>query len=139
MQDQERRSEKEIIPSKTRNLVGFFAFVFTTVAVILSLFQLYSAGIQPFSAIYQRCIHISLILTLAFLLFPATKRASRQKQDIYFYIDLLLIGLVFLVTAYIVFNYGEIIERQGDWTKIDVVFGLVTTFLVIEACRRTIG
>jgi TRAP transporter 4TM/12TM fusion protein len=139
MQDQEKKSKMTSQPSKTRNLVGFFAFVFTTIAVILSLFQLYSAGIQPLSAIYQRCIHISLILTLAFLLFPATKKASRQKQDIYFYIDLLLITLVFLVAAYIIFNYGEIIERQGDWTKIDVVFGLVATFLVIEACRRTIG
>jgi len=139
MQDQENKSKITIQESKTRHLVGFFAFVFTTVAVILSLFQLYSAGIQPLSAIYQRCIHISLILTLAFLLFPATKKASRQKQDIYFYIDLLLIGLVFLVAAYILFNYGEIIERQGDWTTIDVILGFVATFLVIEACRRTIG
>lgn len=139
MQDQEKKSKKTRTSSKTRNLVGFFALVFTTVAVILSLFQLYSAGIRPLSAIYQRCIHITLIMTLAFLLFPATKRASRQKQDIYFYIDLLLIFLVFLVAGYILFNYGDIIERQGDWTKIDVIFGLIATFLVIEACRRTIG
>jgi len=139
MQDQEKKSKTPIQSTKTRNLVGFFPLVFTTVAVSLSLFQLYSAGIQPLSAIYQRCIHITLILTLAFLLFPATKRASRQKQDIYFFIDLLLVGMAFLVAGYILFNYGEIIERQGDWTKLDVIFGLVATFLVIEACRRTIG
>jgi TRAP transporter 4TM/12TM fusion protein len=139
MKDQEKKSAKTIQSSNTRNLVGFFALAFTTVAVSLSLFQLYSAGIHPFSAMYQRCIHISFILILAFLLFPATKKASRQKQDIYFYGDLFLIGLVFLVAGYIVFNYGEIIERQGDWTKIDVILGLTATFLVIEACRRTIG
>ena len=139
MRDQEKKPEKTIQSGRTRNLVGFFAFVFTSVAVVLSLFQLYSAGIQPLSAIYQRCIHITLIMTLAFLLFPATKRASRQKQDIYFYIDLLLVGLALLVAGYILFNYGQIIERQGDWTKTDVLFGLIATFLVIEACRRTIG
>ncbi|MFW6147576.1 MAG: TRAP transporter permease [Thermodesulfobacteriota bacterium] len=139
MKDHEKKSEAPIHSPKTRSLVGFFAFAFTTVAVTLSLFQLYSAGIQPLSAIYQRCIHITFILILAFLLFPATKRASRQKQDIYFYIDLLLIGLAFLVAGYIILNYGEIIERQGDWTKIDVIFGLIATVLVIEACRRTIG
>jgi len=139
MRDQEKKLGRPVQSSNTRNLVGFFAFAFTTVAVGLSLFQLYSAGIQPLSAIYQRCIHITLIMTLAFLLFPATKRASRQKQDIYFYIDLLLVGLVLLVAGYILFNYGQIIERQGDWTKPDVIFGLVATFLVIEACRRTIG
>jgi TRAP-type uncharacterized transport system fused permease subunit len=139
MQDQEKKSERAAQSSNTRNLVGFFAFAFTTVAVILSLFQLYSAGVQPLSAIYQRCIHISLILILAFLLFPATKRASRQKQDIYFYMDLLLVGLVLLVAGYILFNYGQIIERQGDWTRLDVIFGLAATVLVIEACRRTIG
>jgi TRAP transporter 4TM/12TM fusion protein len=139
MQDQEEESRTPVQSTKTRNLAGFFALAFTTVAVVLSLFQLYSAGIQPLSAIYQRCIHITLIMTLAFLLFPATKRASRQKQDIYFYMDLLLVGLVLLVAGYILFNYGQIIERQGDWTRLDVIFGLAATVLVIEACRRTIG
>ena len=139
MQEQESKTEIRIKSGKTRSLAGFFAFACTVIAVSLSLFQLYSAGIQPFSAIYQRCIHITLIMSLAFFLFPATKSASRERHDIYFYVDLFLILLVFLVCGYIVFNYGEIIERQGDWTTIDIVLGFIATVLVIEACRRTIG
>jgi len=53
---------------------------------------------------------------LRFFYFPPQKRHP-GKKDIYFYGDLFLIGLVFLVAGYIMFNYGEIIERQGDWTK----------------------
>lgn len=43
----------------------------TIVAVGLSLFQLYSAGIQPLGLFYQRSIHLALIMMLAFLMFPA--------------------------------------------------------------------
>lgn len=42
----------------------------TIVAVGLSLFQLYSAGIQPLGLFYQRSIHLALVMMLAFLMFP---------------------------------------------------------------------
>ena len=44
-------------------------WLITLVAVGLSLFQLYSAGIQPLGLFYQRSIHLMLIMMLAFLIF----------------------------------------------------------------------
>ncbi|BBI76264.2 hypothetical protein HAALTHF_54260n [Vreelandella aquamarina] len=49
----------------------FVLWCITIVAVGLSLFQLYSAGIQPLGLFYQRSIHLALIMLLAFLMFPA--------------------------------------------------------------------
>jgi len=43
----------------------------SVLAIGLSLFQLYTAGIKNLGAYYLRGIHLSVILTLVFLLFPA--------------------------------------------------------------------
>ena len=50
----------------------FVLWCITIVAVGLSLFQLYSAGIQPLGLFYQRSIHLALIMMLAFLSFLAS-------------------------------------------------------------------
>lgn len=42
--------------------------------VALSLFQLYSAGFQSFGLFYQRSIHLSFVMVLAFLIFPVFGR-----------------------------------------------------------------
>ncbi|MGX7835858.1 hypothetical protein ACWKSR_11970, partial [Campylobacter fetus subsp. venerealis] len=60
----------------------------TIVAVGLSLFQLYSAGIQPLGLFYQRSIHLSLIMILAFLMFPAFG-PTRKRGVLGWAIDLL--------------------------------------------------
>jgi TRAP-type uncharacterized transport system fused permease subunit len=53
-----------------RSLRGFTALFVTTAAVVLSLFQLYTAGIAPLTAIFQRSIHLVLIMVLTFSLYP---------------------------------------------------------------------
>ncbi|NLC21584.1 MAG: TRAP transporter permease, partial [Halomonadaceae bacterium] len=55
-------------------------WLITIVAVGLSLFQLYSAGIQPMGLFHQRGIHLMLIMMLAFLMFPVF--GARRKRGI---------------------------------------------------------
>ena len=122
-----------------RKLVGATGLFVTVVAVALSLFQLYTAGIRPLTAIYQRSIHLTLILILTFLIFPVTKRGDKTRKDIFFWIDVLFVLLAIAAGFYIFLNYGSIMERQGDWTRMDLFWGCIATLLVLEACRRTIG
>ena len=42
----------------------------TIVAIALSLFQLYAAGVQPLGLFFQRPIHLGFILVLCFLIYP---------------------------------------------------------------------
>jgi TRAP transporter 4TM/12TM fusion protein len=130
---------KENVQSGKRSLRGFTALFITTAAVVLSVFQLYTAGISPLAAMYQRSVHLVLILVIAFALIPPTKKASRHRFDIYLFIDWALILLVFLAGSYIWIEYSAIIERQGDWTRLDVFLGVLTILLVMEATRRAIG
>jgi TRAP transporter 4TM/12TM fusion protein len=135
-----RRSQsKESAQSGKRSLRGFTALFVTTAAVVLSLFQLYTAGISPLTAMYQRSVHLVLIMVITFALNPPTKRASRNRFDIYMAFDWFLILVAFCVGLYIWIEFDAIIERQGDWTQLDVFLGIVTTLLVMEATRRAIG
>ena len=122
-----------------RNLRGILALAVTGIAITLSLFQLYTAGIAPLTAIYQRSVHLVLILVLVFALYPPIKNAARNKVDIYLIIDGILILLALLIGAYIWIEFDAIVERQGDWILIDVIMGSIALCLVMEATRRVIG
>jgi len=130
---------KESGHSGKRSLRGFTALFVSITAVVLSLFQLYTAGISPLAAMYQRSVHLVLIMAISFALLPPTKKASRHSFDIYLAFDWFLILAVFIAGSYIWIEYSAIIERQGDWTRLDVFLGVVTISLIMEAARRAIG
>jgi TRAP transporter 4TM/12TM fusion protein len=122
-----------------RRYRGRAALCITVVAVGLSLFQLYTAGISPLTAIFQRSIHLVLIMVLAFALIPPVRRASVTRFDFFLALDLILIAAAFIVGGYIWIEFDDIIQRQGLWTQTDVVMGCITIGLVLEATRRAIG
>ncbi len=115
------------------------AKVVMVVAVSLSLYQLYTAGITALTALIQRSIHLGAILTLTFLLRPAFKKIRKDRINFWVVLDWLLIAAAVYCTAYIGLNLTDIFERQGDWLPQDLVVSIVGTLLVLEACRRVIG
>ena len=122
-----------------RRFTGGAALCVTVLAVSLSLYQLYTAGIAPLTAIYQRSVHLVLIMALAFALIPPARQASRTRFDFFLAFDLLLIVLTFAVGGYIWKEFDSIIQRQGLWNRTDVVMGCIALALVLEATRRAIG
>src|SRR5690606_42131911 len=44
--------------------------VVTVLAVVLGVFQLYTAGWRPLNLFYQRGFHLMVVLVIAFLAFP---------------------------------------------------------------------
>lgn len=110
----------------------------TLVAVILSLFQLYSAGIQPLGLFYQRSIHLALIMILAFLMFPILG-PKRPRGTIGWIVDFAFICGAFLTGFYVSFYLDEIIARAGFWSQTDVIVGSIAIVTVLEASRRAVG
>ncbi|PYE85604.1 TRAP transporter permease [Pseudoroseicyclus aestuarii] len=106
------------------------------VAVALSLFQLYGAGIQPLGLFYQRSIHLAFIMVLCFLMFPAF---GRPRGPLAWVIDAVCLTAAVASGAYLCWNLDAIFSRAGFWTQTDVVMGIVTTLAVLEASRRAIG
>ncbi len=117
----------------------FTARLIAAVAVCLSLYQLYTAGIAALTALVQRSVHLGAILTLTFLLKPPFKSARKDRVTIWFVLDWVLVLLSIYCTAYICINLTSIFERQGDWLRADLIVSVLGTLLVLEACRRVIG
>jgi TRAP transporter 4TM/12TM fusion protein len=115
------------------------ARVVSVIAVSLSLYQLYTAGVAALTAIVQRSIHLAAILSLTFLLKPAFKRVRKDRLNLWVIIDWLLVIAAAGCTIYICVNLTAIFDRQGDWLPMDRWVSIVGTVLVLEACRRVIG
>ena len=124
---------------RNENLVATTARIVAVVAISLSLYQLYTAGIAALTALVQRSIHLGAILVLTFLLKPPFQGARKDRFTVWLLLDALLILAAIACTAYICINLNAIFERQGDWLFSDLVVSVVGTLLVLEACRRVIG
>ncbi|GHE21720.1 TRAP transporter permease [Halomonas urumqiensis] len=127
-----------IIPGSQANHARPVLWAITLVAVGLSLFQLYSAGIQPLGLFYQRSIHLMLIMTLAFLMFPLLG-PKRRRGLISWSIDAVFLAGALITGGYLVLFLDEIISRAGFWSQTDIMVGCIATLTVLEASRRAVG
>ena len=122
-----------------QTLVNITAWIVMAVAVSLSLYHLYTAGVAALTALVQRSIHLGAILSLTFLLKPVFPKARKDKFSFSLIVDWILVVLSIYCTFYIINNLAAIFERQGDWLIRDRVVSIIGTLLVLEACRRVIG
>ncbi len=108
------------------------------VAIALSLFQLYGAGVQPLGLFYQRTIHLAFVMTLAFMMFPLFGR-DRPRGAVGWTVDLAFILAAIASGGYIVVFLDDIIARAGFWSPADIAMGVIATITVLEASRRAVG
>ncbi|MEN6359112.1 MAG: TRAP transporter fused permease subunit [Smithella sp.] len=120
-----------------RKLRGTFAIIATSLAIAMSLFHLYTGGIQALAAQWQRGIHVGFGLVLIFLLFPPVKRYAENK--IIIGLDIILAGLSFYISYYYISTIEDMLMRQGDPNSMDIIMSTLAIALVLEATRRTIG
>ncbi len=135
----EDRTDAAVPADRNPTVVRLTAQVVLVLAVSLSLFQLYTAGLTAMTALVQRSVHLGAILCLTFLLKPPFKGARKDKVTVWLLLDLALVAASVYCVAYLDVNLLEIFERQGDWIPSDVVVGVLGVCLVLEACRRVIG
>ncbi|MBN1333933.1 MAG: TRAP transporter permease [Synergistales bacterium] len=120
---------------KRRDLSGSAARICTVLAVLMSLFHLYSSGIHMLPQAQHRAIHLAFAMALTFLIYPATK--SHKRKVPFFDIAAILFSL--FVGGYLVVDYMNLVMRAGDPLTRDLILGGITIFLVLEATRRTMG
>jgi TRAP transporter 4TM/12TM fusion protein len=140
MSEKQANPDEKYAPAgQNPTLVTVTARVVMAIAVGLSLYQLYTAGVVALTALVQRSIHLGAILTLVFLTRPAFAGAKKNNLSVWVVMDWMLAGLSIYCTYYICGNLSEIFDRQGDWLFQDRVVSIMGVLLVLEACRRVIG
>ncbi|MDQ0350326.1 TRAP transporter 4TM/12TM fusion protein [Alkalibacillus filiformis] len=136
--DKQEILEKYDKQSKIRDLDNR-KFIFWTLFIIAALYSAYHLWIQfnPMPALQQRSIHVAVGLALIFLIYPTFASQNRNKVPFY---DWILFGLSFYSSFYILTEYTAIVtERGGIPNTMDIIVGIMTVLLILEAARRVTG
>lgn len=120
-----------------RNLLGWAGRLVMFAALSFSAYQLIVAAFHPFSSLVIRSLHVSFLLFLIFMLYPATKKGRFDKTIPWY--DLILSFGGFALGFYHYVFEGDLIERSGDPTIADMAVATIVTILVFEASRRVVG
>jgi TRAP transporter 4TM/12TM fusion protein len=119
-----------------RNLHGFALKVLMAVALAFSAYQLMVAAFHPFSSIVIRSLHVSFLVMLTYILYPAIKSGDLKRVAWY---DWILAFGGFAIGFYHMIFEAEVVQHSGDPTTIEIVLGTVMVALVFEATRRIMG
>lgn len=136
-----------------RNPEGWVRQLLVWTAIAWSLFQLYYASDWPFKiqgwlhahqldlnvvvdATRARSIHLAFALFLAFLSYPASRRAPKNYVPAY---DWIFAVCGAFLAAYYLFFYDDIVRRIGAPNSQDVIAGICGILLLLEATRRSLG
>lgn len=123
--------------TQKKGVAGLVALI----AVILSLFQLYTGLFGSFDALIQRSVHLGLAFLLVFLTHPSGK--NREGKPKVSSIDVLGLAATVLALGYVLVRYEWItVERIAGITPmslLEVCLSILTIVLILEATRRIVG
>jgi TRAP transporter 4TM/12TM fusion protein len=115
---------------------GITAKILTGVAVIMSVFHLYMAGLGTMPTNKQRMLHLAFTLVIIFLSYPFRKTSQKSSGGI---VDFLFAIAGLCVNIYIFLNIDDISAKAGLISQTDIMLGFLTLVLVLEAARRCVG
>ena len=129
------------IPSEeapARRLDGQVGRLATGLAVGLSLYALYWV-IFIVQAQFYRVSFLLLALVLTFLWIPARREGDGRAAARVSRFDWMLVAASVVALAWPLIDFSRFVYRAADPTALDIGLGVLTTVLVLEATRRTVG
>lgn len=126
-----RRFDKE---NTFRVFTDARGMILSIVLILFSVFQLYSTW-QVIPSTHMRPIHLAVIVSLAFILYPASKKGSKTKLPLY---DVVLAVISLAVFLYPAIAFESMIN-QFVYPTYQIVIGFIGIVLLLEACRRVVG
>ncbi len=103
------------------------------------IFHLWTAGFGVREAWLQRMVHLTWVLPVAFLLWPARKNMCDDRIPIY---DWILALLAVLPGFYGMWYFEDILYRIAqvdEVTMAQLILGILLVVLLLEATRRLLG
>lgn len=110
--------------------------------LVLAAIQIYG-GLRPIATQTLRAIHVALGLGMAFMVYPVLKtkegRPDLKENKAMFVIDFVFTAGIILCCTYFITELDALAYRGGNPSRMDVIVSCVAVFLVLEACRRSLG
>lgn len=110
-------------------------FLYIT-AILVALYHFITSFIGYPATHLHRSLHVSLMLFIAFMIYPARKNSNRTKLS---WFDFTFAVLSLSIAAYVWIDYQNFINRMGMPNTLDVIMGTLLIVLVLEASRRISG
>jgi TRAP transporter 4TM/12TM fusion protein len=118
----------------TNRLRGALGVFVAAVAVVMSVFHLYTAyAIVPTQTL--RPVHVGFVLFLVYLVFPAAKRYRHRVMAW----DWAAAFAAVAVIAYVLHGGDDFWDRNTSPNNQDLFFGVVFILLIFEGMRRASG
>lgn len=124
----------EEFEGKTRHLPGLAGQIITAILVLMSLYHLWATNATIVTHIH-RAVHLLFVLFLTFLLYPGWKGARDRIHPL----DVTLSLATIVALGYILVDFNQFVYRSAIPNTLDMVFGIITFVLVLEATRRAVG
>ena len=125
--------------SKEENLrkgEGWHTKLIALLALAMACFHVYTSATGLLAAMMQRSIHLFFVMTLVFLMYPASKKRENKGPAVY---DWIFFVLSIISVGYVIVDNKNFLLRSGLANKTDVVMAIILTVLVLEATRRCVA
>lgn len=109
---------------------------FYILAILVSLYHLYTATFGPPVTLKHRSLHVGMMLFMAFMMYPFSKKSNFKSVSLF---DWFWVALSCVVPLYIWADYMGIVDRTGMPNEIDVIIATILVVLVLEGARRVTG
>src|SRR6476620_1543659 len=114
---------------------GGWGYLAYAIGIAFAVFQLYVAAFNYLPSQVVRGVHVGFLLLLTFGLIGN----FTAKSDFGRAIGWLIGGMGFLCGLYQWIFYADLIARDGDPTRLDLVVGTLLAVLIFEGTRRLMG
>ncbi len=129
-----KKKEKEVVVAK-RELTGIPFIIMTVICVFGVLYHLWVGALATQSALQMRSMHWAIMSSVAFLVYPMTKR-TRTKVAFY---DWILAAVTAAASLYLFFNWKAVAGRLGMSTTYETVLGVICILMILLLTSRVIG
>lgn len=119
-----------------RQFSGRIAIGISIYAIITSIFHIYLNSFNLMIVIKKNALHLGLMMALAFLMYPATRKSDRVNPSI---LDWILAAASLAIGFYIYFTYDALVARSLIPVPMDYVFAIIAVLLTLESARRAVG
>ncbi|MEK0452575.1 MAG: hypothetical protein AGIKBDMD_00511 [Synergistaceae bacterium] len=122
-----------------RKYEGNMNLLVMSIAVIMSIYQIWEVTLGAFTPIRHMSIHLTFILVLTFLIYSFTKGRGTKMPGV---VDIICIVAVLFAGIYFNLNMERIVTRNpmvDPLSTLDMLAGSIFVVASFEAARRTLG
>jgi TRAP-type uncharacterized transport system fused permease subunit len=110
---------------------------FYCLCVAVTLYHIVTSSTPWIPTVHKhRAIHVAMMLTLGFIMYPFNSKCSYKKVAWY---DWVLIAISVAVPIYVCSEYMGILERTGNPNLNDTIMATLLVVIILEGTRRMSG